>query len=184
MAEQAMQLCYTTAFVDVTNAPAAELAAKLARLAPGSSSMSPLRRPAPAQSIPRSGSRISIIRAAASPRATTSSRARTPIMARPISALRLACAMATARKFSICPGSRASSLGALSLSAAGWHDGRQFTDLLVEEFKAKIAEVGAENIAAFIAEPTQASGGCHTAAGLFHAHVGSGQGARHSVHRR
>jgi adenosylmethionine-8-amino-7-oxononanoate aminotransferase len=35
MAEQAMQLCYTTTFVDVTNAPAARLAAKLAELAPG-----------------------------------------------------------------------------------------------------------------------------------------------------
>jgi len=34
MADQAMQLCYTTTFVDVTNAPAAELAAKLASLAP------------------------------------------------------------------------------------------------------------------------------------------------------
>ena len=34
MAEQALQLCYTTTFVDVTNAPAAELAAKLASLAP------------------------------------------------------------------------------------------------------------------------------------------------------
>lgn len=35
MAEQALQLCYTTTFVDVTNAPAARLAAKLAALAPG-----------------------------------------------------------------------------------------------------------------------------------------------------
>ena len=36
MAEQALQLCYTTTFVDVTNGPAARLAAKLAQLAPGS----------------------------------------------------------------------------------------------------------------------------------------------------
>ncbi|MCA3575251.1 MAG: aminotransferase class III-fold pyridoxal phosphate-dependent enzyme, partial [Aestuariivirga sp.] len=35
MAEQALQLCYTTTFVDVTNAPASRLAAKLAALAPG-----------------------------------------------------------------------------------------------------------------------------------------------------
>ena len=34
-----------------------------------------------------------------------------------------------------------------------------FSDFLVEEFRDKIAELGAENIAAFIAEPAQASGG-------------------------
>jgi adenosylmethionine-8-amino-7-oxononanoate aminotransferase len=35
----------------------------------------------------------------------------------------------------------------------------QFTDFLVEEFKARIREIGKENIAAFIAEPIQGSGG-------------------------
>jgi adenosylmethionine-8-amino-7-oxononanoate aminotransferase len=34
-----------------------------------------------------------------------------------------------------------------------------FSDFLVEEFEARIAELGAENIACFIAEPAQASGG-------------------------
>jgi adenosylmethionine-8-amino-7-oxononanoate aminotransferase len=35
----------------------------------------------------------------------------------------------------------------------------EFSDFLVEEFREKIEELGAENIAAFIAEPAQASGG-------------------------
>ena len=34
-----------------------------------------------------------------------------------------------------------------------------FSDFLVTEFEQKIAELGAENIACFIAEPAQASGG-------------------------
>src|SRR5436190_9730387 len=34
IADHALQLCYTTIFVDVTNAPAPELAARLASLAP------------------------------------------------------------------------------------------------------------------------------------------------------
>ena len=36
----------------------------------------------------------------------------------------------------------------------------QFCDELVEEFENKIIELGAENVAAFIAEPIMASGGC------------------------
>ncbi len=35
MASQALELCYSTTFVDVTNAPAARLATRLAELAPG-----------------------------------------------------------------------------------------------------------------------------------------------------
>ena len=160
MADQAMQLCYTTTFVDVTNAPAAELAAKLATLAPeglnhvafatsGSCGIDTAIRLAHYYQSRRGG---------------------------------------TNRKYII--SRKNSYHGSTYLGmTVGLRDGDQsphfryvpdlvhhlsapypyrrpegmslgeFSDFLVEEFRQKIESLGAENIAAFIAEPAQASGG-------------------------
>jgi adenosylmethionine-8-amino-7-oxononanoate aminotransferase len=160
MAEQALQLCYTTTFVDVTNAPAAELAAKLAALAPGD-----LNHVAFATS----GS-CGVDTAVRLAHYYQSRRGETE------------------RKYII--SRKNSYHGSTYLGmTVGLRDGDQsrhfryvgdlvhhlsapypyrrpqgmslqeFSDFLVEEFRAKIAELGSENIAAFIAEPAQASGG-------------------------
>ena len=160
MAEQALQLCYTTTFVDVTNAPASRLAAKLAELAPGD-----LNHVAYATS----GScaidtAIRLAHYCQSRRGETNRR------------------YVISRKNSY--------HGSTYLGmTVGLRDGDQsehfryipdlvhhlsapypyrrpegmsleaFSDHLVDEFAAKIAELGPENIACFIAEPAQASGG-------------------------
>jgi putrescine aminotransferase len=160
MAEQALQLCYSTTFVDVTNAPAARLAAKLAALAPGN-----LNHVAYATS--GSCAIDTAIRLAH----YYQSRRREP-----------------QRRYVI--SRRNSYHGSTYLGmTVGLRDGDQsphfkyipdlvhhlsapypyrrpegmsleaFSDFLVDEFAGKIAELGAENIACFIAEPAQASGG-------------------------
>ena len=160
MAEQALQLCYSTTFVDVTNAPAARLAAKLAALAPGN-----LNHVAYATS--GSCAIDTAIRLAH----YYQSRRREP-----------------QRRYVI--SRRNSYHGSTYLGmTVGLRDGDQsphfkyipdlvhhlsapypyrrpegmsleaFSDFLVDEFAAKISELGAENIACFIAEPAQASGG-------------------------
>lgn len=160
MAEQALQLCYSTTFVDVTNAPAARLAAKLAALAPGN-----LNHVAYATS--GSCAIDTAIRLAH----YYQSRRREP-----------------QRRYVI--SRRNSYHGSTYLGmTVGLRDGDQsphfkyipdlvhhlsapypyrrpegmsleaFSDFLVDEFADKIAELGAENIACFIAEPAQASGG-------------------------
>mgnify|MGYP003382413196 CR=1 FL=1 len=160
MAEQAMQLCYTTTFVDVTNAPAARLAAKLAQLAPGS-----LNHVAYATSGSLAvDTSIRLAHYYHSRRGDTS------------------------RKYVI--SRKNSYHGSTYLGmTVGLRDGDQsphfryvpdlvhhlsapypyrrpegmsleaFSDFLVKEFEDKIAELGAETIACFIAEPAQASGG-------------------------
>jgi len=160
MAEQALQLCYTTTFVDVTNAPAARLAAKLAQLAPGS-----LNHVAYATS--GSCAVDTAIRLAHYCQSRRGQPSRRYVISR-----------------------KNSYHGSTYLGmTVGLRDGDQsahfqyipdlvhhlsapypyrrpegmsveaFSDVLVEEFAAKIAELGAENIACFIAEPAQASGG-------------------------
>jgi adenosylmethionine-8-amino-7-oxononanoate aminotransferase len=160
MAEQALQLCYTTTFVDVTNAPAARLAAKLAELAPGS-----LNRVA----FSTSGSCAvdTAIRLAHYYQSRRGEPSRRYVISR-----------------------KNSYHGSTYLGmTVGLRDGDQsehfkyvpdlvhhlsapypyrrpegmsleaFSDVLVDEFAAKIKELGPENIACFIAEPAQASGG-------------------------
>jgi adenosylmethionine-8-amino-7-oxononanoate aminotransferase len=160
MAEQALRLCYTTTFVDVTNPPAAELAARLAGLAPGSLNHV-------AYSTSGSCAVDTAIRLA---HFYQSRRGR------------------GGRKFVI--SRKNSYHGSTYLGmTVGKRDGDQsehfryvenlvhhlsapypyrrpegmtleaFGDFLVEEFRAKIEELGAEQIACFIAEPAQASGG-------------------------
>lgn len=160
MAEQALTLCYTTTFVDVTNAPAAELAAKLASLAPGS-----LNHVAYATS--GSCAVDTAIRLAHYYQSRRGEPDRRYIISR-----------------------KNSYHGSTYLGmSVGLRDGDQsphfkyipdlvhhlsapypyrrpqgmtleaFSDFLVDEFRSKIAELGPGNIAAFIAEPAQASGG-------------------------
>lgn len=160
MAEQALQLCYTTTFVDVTNAPASRLAAKLAQLAPGS-----LNHVAYATS--GSCAVDTAIRLAHYYQSRLGEKKRRYVISR-----------------------KNSYHGSTYLGmTVGLRDGDQsehfryipdlvhhlsapypyrrpegmslegFSDFLVEEFAGKIAELGAENIACFIAEPAQASGG-------------------------
>ena len=160
MAEQAMQLCYTTTFVDVTNAPAARLAAKLAELAPGS-----LNHVAFATS--GSCAVDTAIRLAHYYQSRRGEPQRRYVISR-----------------------QNSYHGSTYLGmTVGLRDGDQsphfkyvpdlvhhlsapypyrrpegmsleaFSDFLVQEFADTIARLGAENIACFIAEPAQASGG-------------------------
>lgn len=160
MAEQALQLCYTTTFVDVTNAPAARLAAKLASLAPGS-----LNHVAYATS--GSCAVDTAIRMAHYYHSRQGAPSRRYVISR-----------------------KNSYHGSTYLGmTVGLRDGDQsphfkyvpdlvhhlsapypyrrpegmsveaFSDFLVQEFADMIATLGAENIACFIAEPAQASGG-------------------------
>ena len=160
MAEQALQLCYTTTFVDVTNAPASRLAAKLAELAPGD-----LNHVAYATS--GSCAVDTAIRLAHYYQSRRGQPSRRYVISR-----------------------RNSYHGSTYLGmTVGLRDGDQsphfryipdlvhhlsapypyrrpegmsleaFSDFLVDEFAQTIDRLGAENIACFIAEPAQASGG-------------------------
>lgn len=160
MAEQAMQLCYTTTFVDVTNAPAARLAAKLAELAPGS-----LNHVAYATS--GSCAVDTAIRLAHFYQSRKGEPSRKYVISRENSYHGSTYLGMTVGKrdgdqsphFNYVP-DLVHHLSApypyrrperMSLTA--------FSDFLVQEFADKIAELGADKIACFIAEPAQASGG-------------------------
>ena len=86
IADQARRLAFFSAFVDTTNPPAAELAAKLAALAPGRLNHVCYTCTGSDATTRPSGSSISITRDAASRRRSMSSRASTGITAAPISA--------------------------------------------------------------------------------------------------
>ena len=160
MAEQAMQLCYTSTFVDVTNAPASRLAAKLAELAPGS-----LNHVAYATS--GSCAVDTAIRLAHFYQSRRGQKSRKHVISRKNSYhgstyLGMTVGMREgdqSEHFNYVP-DLVHHLSApypyrrpegMSLEA--------FSDFLVAEFEAKIAELGADKIACFIAEPAQASGG-------------------------
>jgi putrescine---pyruvate transaminase len=163
MAEQALLLPYANAFVDMSNAPAAELAAKLAELAPGALNHV-------AFSTSGSCSNDTAIRLAHFYHARRGEPSRKHIISRHNSyhgSTYLTISIGNRA------GDRTENFHYLSdfihhLSAPYPYrrpDGMtedQFTDFLVEEFKAKILELGAKNIAAFIAEPIQGSGGVVT----------------------
>ncbi len=160
MAEQALQLCYTTTFVDVTNAPAAELAAKLASLAPRG-----LNHVAFATS--GSCGIDTAIRLAHYYQSRRGETQRKYIISRKNSyhgSTYLGMTVGL-RDGDQSPHFRYVQDLVHHLSAPYPYrrpDGMSlaaFSDFLVEEFRQKIETLGAENIAAFIAEPAQASGG-------------------------
>jgi putrescine---pyruvate transaminase len=160
MAEQARQLCYTNTFVDVTNPPAAQLAAKLAALAPG-----PLNHVA----FSTSGSCAvdTAIRLAHYAQSRRGQRSRRLIVSRKNSYHGSSyLGMSVGRRdgdqpphFHYVPDLVHHLSAPYPYRRPDGMSLEEFSDFLVEEFRAKIEELGAENIAAFIAEPAQASGG-------------------------
>ena len=163
MAEQARQLAYANPFVDMTTAPAAELAANLARIAPGSLNHV-------AFSTSGSCANDTAIRLAHFYHSRRGEHSRKHIISRHNSYHGSSyLTMSIGNRY----GDRTPQFHYLTdfihhLSApypyrrpdAMSED--QFTDFLVDEFKAKIGELGQENIACFIAEPIQGSGGVVT----------------------
>jgi adenosylmethionine-8-amino-7-oxononanoate aminotransferase len=160
MAEQALQLCYTTTFVDVTNAPASELAAKLASLAPKG-----LNHVAYATS--GSCGIDTAIRLAHYYQSRRGEPSRHYIISRKNSYhgstyLGMTVGLRDGDQsphFKYVPDLVHHLSAPYPYRRPDGMSLEQFSDMLVDEFKAKIAELGAENIAAFIAEPAQASGG-------------------------
>lgn len=160
MAEQAMQLCYSNVFVDVTNPPAAELAAKLASLAPGS-----LNHVAFANS--GSCAVDTAIRLAHFCQSRRGQPSRRYIISRKNSYhgstyLGMTVGMREGDQsghFKYIPDLVHHLSAPYPYRRPEGMSVEEFSDFLVEEFRQKIEELGAENIAAFIAEPAQASGG-------------------------
>jgi adenosylmethionine-8-amino-7-oxononanoate aminotransferase len=160
MAEQARQLCYSNTFVDITNPPAAELAAKLAALAPGS-----LNHVAFATS--GSSAIDTAVRLAHYAQSRRAERSRRLIISRKNSYHGSTyLGMTVGRRdgdqpphFHYVPDLVHHLSAPYPYRRPQGMSEAEFSDFLVEEFRAKIEELGAENIAAFIAEPAQASGG-------------------------
>lgn len=160
MAEQARLLPYTNTFVDMGNAPAAELAANIARVAPKGLNHV-------AFSTSGSCANDTAVRLAHFYQARRGQVSRKHVISRHNSfhgSTYLGISLGNRY------GDRTPNFHYISdfihhLSAPYPYrrpDGMsedQFTDFLVDEFKAKIRELGPDNIAAFIAEPIQASGG-------------------------
>lgn len=160
MAEQALALCYTTTFVDVTNPPAARLAAKLASLAPGD-----LNHVAFATS--GSCAVDTAIRLSHFYHSRRGEPSRKYLISRKNSYhgstyLGMTVGMRDgdqSEHFKYVPDLVHHLSAPYPYRRPEGMTLDQFSDFLVEEFRNKIAELGAENIAAFIAEPAQASGG-------------------------
>ena len=160
MTEQAARLPFSNTFVDMTNAPASRLAAKLTELAPGSLAHVIF-------STSGSSAIDSAIRLAHYYHSRRGDKSRKCIISR-----RNSYHGSTFLGMSVGhrDGDRSPHFEYASdfihhLSAPYPYrrpDGmteEQFTDYLVGEFDAKIAELGAKNIAAFVAEPIQGAGG-------------------------
>ncbi|MFT3986491.1 aminotransferase [Aestuariivirga sp.] len=160
MAEQGRLLAYANPFVNMTNAPAAELSAKLAEIAPGSLNHV-------AFSTSGSCANDTAIRLAHFYHGRNGEHGRKHIISRFNSyhgSTYLGMSLGNR------DGDRTPFFNYVTdfihhLSAPypyrrpeGMTED-QFTDFLVDEFKAKVKELGKENIAAFIAEPIQGSGG-------------------------
>ena len=160
MTDQARRLSFSNTFVDMTNVPATRLAAKLAELAPGSLDHVMF-------STSGSSAIDTAIRLAHYYHSRRGEKQRRHIISR-----RNSYHGSTFLGISVGlrDGDRTPHFNYLSdfihhLSApypyrrpAGLSES-QFTDYLADEFEAKIAELGAGNIAAFVAEPIQGSGG-------------------------
>ena len=160
MAEQALQLCYTNFFVDVTNAPAARLAAKLAELAPGT-----LNHVAYATS--GSCAVDTAIRMAHFYQSRRGQGTRRFVISRQNSYHGSTYLGMTVGKregdqsehFKYVPDLVHHLSAPYPYRRPDGMSLEAFSDFLVDEFAAMIAELGEENIACFIAEPAQASGG-------------------------
>ncbi len=160
MAEQAEQLGYCNTFVDVTNPPAAMLSAKLASLSPGS-----LNRVMFALS--GSGANEGAVRLAHYYHGRKGNLKRRHIISRKNSyhGSTFLTASIGKREGDTRPEFQYLTDTIHHLSAPYPYRRPEgmtleaFADFLVDEFKAKIEEVGPENIACFIAEPIQGSGG-------------------------
>lgn len=157
---QALQLAYASGFVDMTNAPAAQLVAKLASLAPAGLSRVHLT----------TGGSTAVdtaVRMAGYVQACRGFPQKRGIVARDHS---YHGSTFLAQSVGKRPGDRVPEFhyleeGIYHLSCpnpyrrpAGMSEG-DFTQSLLAEFEALIARVGAERLGAFIAEPIQASGG-------------------------
>jgi putrescine---pyruvate transaminase len=160
MYEQALQLCYTTTFVDVTNGPAARLAAKLASLAPGDLDHV-------AYATCGSTAVDTAIRLAHYYQSRRGQRSRRYVISRGNSYHGSSyLGMTVGRRdgdqpehFHYVPDLVHHLSAPYPYRRPEGMSQEAFSDFLVEEFRAKIAELGAEKIACFIAEPAQASGG-------------------------
>jgi putrescine---pyruvate transaminase len=160
MAEQAMQLSFSNTFVDTTNPPAAELAAKLAALAPG-----PLNHVAFATC--GSTAVDTAIRLAHFYQSRAGRKSRRAIISRRnsyhgSSYLGMSVGMREgdqSQHFNYVTGLVHHLSAPYPYRRPEGMSLQEFSDFLVEEFRLKIEELGAETIAAFIAEPAQASGG-------------------------
>ncbi|MFN0192595.1 MAG: aminotransferase [Aestuariivirga sp.] len=160
MAEQAMRLCYSNTFVDVTNPPAAELAARLASLAPGS-----LNHVAFATS--GSCAVDTAIRLAHFYQSRRGQGTRKLVISRKNSYHGSTYLGMTVGKRDGDQSQHFKYAENLVHHLSAPYPYRRpegmtleaFSDFLVDEFRAKIEELGADNIACFIAEPAQASGG-------------------------
>ncbi len=161
IADQALRLAYSSTFVDMTNEPAARLAARLADLAPGD-----LNR----VHFTTGGSTAvdSAFRLAQYAQASMGRPEKTHVIAQRQSYHGSTyAAMSIGRR----PGDQLPEFGYLSdgihhidaphvrRPVTGAIDDAAATRRLVAAFEAKIAEVGADRIAAFFVEPVQASGG-------------------------
>lgn len=160
MTEQALRLPYSNTFVDMTNEPAARLAARLAAIAPG---------PINHAIFSTSGSSAvdSAVRLAHYYHSRHGAKSRRHIISRRNSyhgSTFLGISVGH-REGDRSPHFRYADGFIHHLSAPYPYrrpDGlteAEFTDHLAAEFEAKIAELGAENVAAFIAEPIQGAGG-------------------------
>jgi putrescine---pyruvate transaminase len=160
IAEQVRTLCYSNTFVDCTNAPAAELAAKLAELAPGSLNHV-------AYSVSGSCANDTAVRLAHYYHSRRGEPGRRVILSRYNSyhgSTYLGMTLGN-RDGDRSPHFRYID-GLVHHLAAPYvyrrPDGMseaQFTDFLLADLKTAIRDIGAKNIAAFIAEPIQGAGG-------------------------
>ena len=160
IAEQALKLSFSNTFTDCTNEPAAELAAKLAELAPGSLNHA-------AYSVSGSCANDTAIRLAHYYHSRRGEPERRVILSRHNSYHGSTYLGMTVGKRD---GDRSPHFryieGLVHHLAAPYAyrrpDGmseREFTDHLVDELRGAIRDIGASNIAAFIAEPIQGAGG-------------------------
>lgn len=160
MARQAEELAYSNTFVDVSNPPAAMLAAKLAQLAPGNLSRVVF-------ALSGSAANEGAVRLAHYYHGRKGHFSRRHIISRYNSyhGSTFLTASIGKREGDTRPEFQYLTDTIHHLSAPYPYrrpEGMsldQFTDFLVDEFKQKIEDVGAENIACFIAEPIQGSGG-------------------------
>lgn len=157
IAEQAGKLAFSNTFVDVTNDPAARLVAKLAELAPGD-----LNR----VHLTTGGSTAvdSAFRMAGYFQSCAGRPEKTHVIARDNSyhGSTFATISIGKRAGDKVPEFQYLSEGVHHVSSPNayrWEGEGDFVAHLVAEFEAKIAEIGAEKVAAFFAEPIQASGG-------------------------